>query len=59
LRKLYPKSKEAARVTLVEAKNILASFDDKLRQYAEKKINQREQFSIMRDSVAGRKFELY
>ena len=41
------------RVTIIEAQQILSSFDDRLQRYAEKKISQRKQMQIIQDSVTG------
>ena len=42
------------RVTLVESNQILGSFDDKLRSFAEKKIKARNRFSLKQSSVTGK-----
>jgi len=41
------------KVTLIEANQILSSFDVKLRRYAEGKIKQRSQMKLLRGSVVG------
>ena len=41
------------KVTLVEANQILSSFDTKLRNYAERKIKQRAQMNLLSGSVVG------
>lgn len=49
--RLYSHEKANVRVTLIEAQHILPSFDKKLRNYAEKKMKQREQFKLLQSSV--------
>ena len=49
--RLYQKDVKMTKVTLVEAQHILQSFDKKLRSYAEKKIKERTNFSLIQDSV--------
>ncbi|KAK7088099.1 probable NADH dehydrogenase [Littorina saxatilis] len=49
--RLYKQQREQVRVTLVESNQILSSFDDRLRAYAEKKITQRKRFSLKQSSV--------
>ena len=51
--RLYKQQQEKVRVTLVESNQILSSFDDRLRSYAEKKITQRKRFTIVHSSVTG------
>lgn len=46
------------KVTLVEATDILSAFSDALRQYAEKKIKKRDQFTLLKDAVAGKPYTL-
>lgn len=41
------------KVTLIEANQILSSFDGKLRSYAERKIKQRSQMHLLSGSVVG------
>ena len=41
-------------MTLVESNQILSSFDDRLRKYAEKKISQRNRFNLLQSSVVGK-----
>ena len=41
------------KVTLIEAQQILSSFDSNLRKYAEKKMQQRQQMHILQDNVIG------
>ena len=40
-------------MTLVEASQILYSFDKRLQNYAEKKMKQRENFNLVQSSVIG------
>lgn len=40
-------------MTLVESNQILSSFDESLRKYAENKIKQRERFQLVKSSVTG------
>lgn len=49
---LYGDMQKIVRVTLIEANHILASFDKRLRDYAEKKISKREQFELLQATVA-------
>jgi len=42
------------KVTLIEANEILSSFDVKLRKYAERKIKQRSRMNLVSGSVVGR-----
>ncbi|GFY41871.1 internal alternative NAD(P)H-ubiquinone oxidoreductase A1, mitochondrial [Trichonephila inaurata madagascariensis] len=51
VRRLYESNEEWFKVTLIEAANILGSFDKKLRSYAEKKITQRPNFTLLKTSV--------
>ncbi|KAG8175324.1 hypothetical protein JTE90_002869 [Oedothorax gibbosus] len=51
VRRLYESSEELFRVTLIEAANILGSFDEKLRTYAEKKLRERKNFTLLKTSV--------
>ena len=41
------------KVTIIEAKQILSSFDKHLQEYAEAKIRKRRQMEILQDSVTG------
>ena len=50
--RLYSHEREHVRVTLIEARHILPSFDERLRHFAEKKIKQRKQFNLIQNSVA-------
>lgn len=47
------------KVTLIEAANILGSFDQKLRNYAEKKLSERPNFTLLKSSVVGETLLLY
>ena len=49
--RLYTSERDMVRVTLVEAQQILSSFDAGLQKYAERKLRQRSQMHILRDSV--------
>ncbi|EDO37174.1 predicted protein [Nematostella vectensis] len=49
--RLYPHERGEVRVTLIEARQILPSFDEKLRRFAEKKMRQRDQFKLLQHSV--------
>ena len=51
--RLYPQERNMVKVTLVEANQILSSFDTKLRNYAERKIKQRAQMNLLSGSVVG------
>lgn len=51
--RLYKKKKEFVHVTLVESNQILASFDESLRKYAEKKLNERSRFKLKKSIVTG------
>ena len=51
--RLYKAKKDDVRVTLVESNQILSSFDEKLRNYAAKKIQERKGFTLMQDFVTG------
>ena len=53
IERLYPEERNIVKVTLVEAKQILSSFDAKLRNYAERKIKQRSQMNLLSGSVVG------
>ena len=48
---LYTDERDVVKVTLVEAQQILSSFDARLQEYAERKLIQRSQMHILRDSV--------
>ena len=49
--RLYKSEEKDVRVTLVEANHILASFDARLRKFAEKKILQRDRMELLQASV--------
>lgn len=49
--RLYVHEKANVSVTLIEARQILPSFDEKLRTFAEKKMRQRDQFDLVQSSV--------
>ncbi|GFU12912.1 internal alternative NAD(P)H-ubiquinone oxidoreductase A2, mitochondrial [Nephila pilipes] len=51
VRRLYESNEEWFKVTLIEAANILGSFDKKLRSYAEKKLSERPNFTLLKTSV--------
>lgn len=51
--RLYKAKKDDVRVTLVESNQILSSFDEKLRNYASKKIQERKGFTLMQDMVTA------
>ena len=53
IERLYPKERNIVKVTLVEANQILSSFDTRLRSYAERKIRQRSQMNLLSGSVVG------
>ena len=49
--RLYAHERSNVRVTLIEARQILPSFDEKLRAFAERKMRQRKQFELLQSSV--------
>ena len=49
--RLYAHERSRVSVTLIEARQILPSFDAKLRDFAERKMRQRDQFQLMQSSV--------
>jgi NADH:ubiquinone reductase (non-electrogenic) len=49
--RLYQSEREMVKVTIIEAKQILSSFDKHLQEYAEAKIRKRRQMEILQDSV--------
>lgn len=51
--RLYKDKSQKVRVTLVESNQILGSFDERLRKYAEKQIKKRDRFSLVKSSVTG------
>ncbi|EDV21619.1 uncharacterized protein TRIADDRAFT_2088, partial [Trichoplax adhaerens] len=50
--KIFPSLQNMVHVTLVESREILPSFDDRLRAHAEKKIGKRERMKLLRGTVA-------
>ncbi|XP_067686750.1 uncharacterized protein [Haliotis asinina] len=48
---LYKQQQKMVKVTLVESNQILASFDEKLRNFATKKIRNRDRFDMVQSSV--------
>ena len=56
LSRLYSKETAHGQVSLIESNQILSSFDERLRKFAEAKITQRERFSIIQDAVVGMTF---
>ena len=51
--RLYKQEERDVQVTLVESNQILGSFDERLRAFAEKKIKQRDRFQLVQASVTG------
>ncbi|KAL5017674.1 hypothetical protein ScPMuIL_007263 [Solemya velum] len=49
--RLYQQKQQNVSVTLVESNQILSSFDERLRKYAEKKIKERDRFNMIQSSV--------
>lgn len=49
--RLYRGQDKQVNVTLVESQQILGSFDERLRSFAEKKIKQRDRFHLVKSSV--------
>ena len=49
--RLYVHERSKVSVTLIEARQILPSFDAKLRDFAERKMRQRDQFQLLQSSV--------
>ena len=49
--RLYAHERSKVSVTLIEARQILPSFDAKLRDFAERKMRQRDQFQLVQSSV--------
>ena len=56
MKRLYKGEEKNVHVTLVESKNILNSFDEHLRVFAEKKIRSRSRFHLVQASVNGNKW---
>lgn len=59
VRRLYKHSESSFKVTLIEASSILASFDQKLRKYAEKKLSERPNFTLLKSSVIGKEINIF
>ena len=53
LRRLFPDERDMVQITLVEAKDILSSFDHRLRAYTERLIRRRKSMQILKASVTG------
>ena len=51
--RLFPEEREMVQITLVEAKDILSSFDQRLRAYTERLIRKRKSMNILKASVTG------
>ena len=51
--RLFPEEKEMVQITVVEAKDILSSFDHRLRAYTERLIRKRKSMNILKASVTG------
>ena len=51
--RLFPMEVNDVRVSLIEASQILSGFDEKLRKFAEKKIQQREKMELVKGTVSG------
>ena len=51
--RLFPKERDLVQITLVEAKDILSSFDQRLRAYTERLIRKRKSMNILKASVTG------
>ncbi|KAK3086417.1 hypothetical protein FSP39_018177 [Pinctada imbricata] len=49
--RLYKQKHLDVNVTLIESNQILSSFDERLRKYAEKKIKQRDRFKLIQSAV--------
>ncbi|XP_066932061.1 probable NADH dehydrogenase [Clytia hemisphaerica] len=49
--RLYPSEEQFVKVTLIEGQSILPSFDQKLRDFTERKIKQRKNFHLLKDFV--------
>ena len=57
--RLFKAKKDDVKVTLVESNQILSSFDQRLRNYAEKKIKSRHGFTLKQDFVTGKLYRTY
>lgn len=53
LERLYPGEGSLVKVTLIEAQEILSSFDKKLRDYTERLIQKRKRMQIVKAFVTG------
>lgn len=53
IKRLYPEEHEIAKLTIIEAKEILSSFDTKLRAYTERLIRKRKSMQILKASVTS------
>lgn len=51
--RLFATELDNVQVSLIEASQILPSFDEKLRKFAEKKIQQRERMELVKGVVSG------
>lgn len=51
--RLFKAKKDDVKVTLIESNQILSSFDDRLRKYAEKKLQERKGFELKKDLVTA------
>lgn len=51
LRRLFPEERDLVKVSLVEAREILSSFDERLRSYTERLIHKRGSMEIIKSSV--------
>ena len=51
--RLFAMELQDVSVSLIEASHILPSFDEKLRKFAEKKIQQRHQMKLVKGIVSG------
>ncbi len=50
---MFRQNESRVKVTLIEASQILNSFDKRLQKYAEKKMRQRENFKLVQSTVTG------
>lgn len=51
LRRLFPEERDLVKVSLIEAREILSSFDERLRSYTERLIQKRSSMEIIKSSV--------
>jgi pyruvate/2-oxoglutarate dehydrogenase complex dihydrolipoamide dehydrogenase (E3) component len=51
--RLFAMELQDVSVSIIEAAHILPSFDEKLRNFAEKKIRQRHQMKLVKGTVTG------